>query len=89
MTAEGDGNANGVWKWISGCLASVLITGGVAWFAFGRDTATTAQIEALRATQAADNQRFRDDLTQIRQTVSEMNGTLKAWRDQDASTHKR
>lgn len=77
-TMNGNGNGNGWWRIIGPLLASTLMTGLIAWFAFGRDAASREELQSLRVQIAADNMRFQDSLTSIRSTVDTMNGALQA-----------
>jgi len=82
-------NSNGYWKWTSGIMASVLFTGLVAWFTFGRDTASQMEVAQLRSQMQSDNRRLEDALSNIRSSVDEMRGTLRLWlRSQEQEREK-
>lgn len=82
-------NSNGYWKWIAGILTSILITGFVAWVAFGQGLASQAEVALLRSQMQTDNRRLEDALGNIRSSVDEMRGTLRLWlRSQEQDREK-
>lgn len=62
-TASSRSSGAEVWKWISGLLAGIIVTGLVAWFTFGASTTAILQsiqnntkaIDKLDATMSATN----------------------------------
>ena len=53
-------NKPDVWKWVSGILASILVTGLVSWFAFGMGTVSQAEVEQMQEAFAAQNAEVRE-----------------------------
>lgn len=82
-------NSNGYWKWITGMLTSILLTGLISWFAFGHGLASQEEVAFLRAQMQADNRRLEDALANIRSSVDDMRGTLRVWlRSQEQEREK-
>ena len=48
------------WKWISGILAAILLTGLASWFAFGMGTLSRAEAEQMQAEWAGQNAELRE-----------------------------
>ncbi len=49
-----------VWKWVSGILAAILLTGLASWFAFGMGTLSRAEAERMQAEWAGQNAELRE-----------------------------
>ena len=48
-----------VWKWVSGILAAILLTGLTSWFAFGMGTLSRAEAERMQTECAGQNAELR------------------------------
>ncbi len=48
-----------VWKWVSGILAAILLTGLASWFAFGRETLSRTEAERMQTEWAGQNAELR------------------------------
>ena len=49
-----------VWKWISGILSAVLLTGLASWFAIGMDTVSRAEAERMQLAWTGQNAELRE-----------------------------
>ncbi len=59
-----------VWKWVSGILAAILLTGLASWFAFGMGTLSRAEAEQIQAEWASQNAELRALVTEQSRQVN-------------------
>ena len=67
-------NGHGVWKWISGILCSVLLTGAVSWFSFGGGVSRAGVSEQIKTESPyrEDREFIRSSLERIEKKLDRM-----------------
>lgn len=68
-------NGNGVWKWVATHLAAILVTGTIAWFAFGQQSITKAEaVELIEKTSpyVYDKRALEENLSRVTDVLEEL-----------------
>lgn len=77
--ANGSGNGNGIWKWVSAILMSVVMTGGGTYLATGKDTVHESDFRQEQAKTAALSDslaRLETDMGYVKQSLARLENKL-------------
>lgn len=73
---------NGPWRWVASVLASAVLAGGAAWFAFGADAVSEQEVRDLRGELRIQLRLIEDKLGELCIEVAEFRGEFRQWKRQ-------